>query len=34
MLEDKFVPTQQGLDDWMAQLYGYNIGNIPSTKPN
>jgi hypothetical protein len=31
--EAKFLVTRKGLDDWIAQLYGYTVNDIPSVQP-
>jgi hypothetical protein len=31
--DEKIVVTDEALDDWMAQLYGFSIYNLPKRKP-
>ena len=33
MNTQKLYPTSKGLDDWMAQLYGLDLNDMPSCKP-
>ena len=30
---EKVIVTAKALDDFFAQLYGYNVGAIPTAKP-
>jgi len=31
---EKVVVSEEALDDWIAQMYGFSIDNIPGLKPN
>ena len=31
---EKVVVTQQGIDDWKIQLYGYRLDSVPKVKPD
>jgi len=31
--DEKIIVTERGLDDWIAQLYGFTVDTIPRLRP-